>query len=155
MPESELLRFLAQVRADPALRQMIAGGLTADEVSLLAQERGFLVSGSNILRFDGQPGASSPRVRSRWTPVGGAGVDVKARRVKDAMSSFLIRRDDGINDGIAGQVFDSYEAAYAVVERYYADICCSDDREYYRIVDASEESVNDDQVADYSSLNLG
>ena len=24
-------------------------------------------------------------------------------------------------------------AAYAVVERYYADVCCSDDREYYRI----------------------
>jgi len=49
------------------------------------------------------------------------------------MSSYLIRRDDGISDGIAGQVFDSYDAAYAVVERYYADICCSDDREYYRI----------------------
>ena len=70
MPESELLRFLAQVRADPALRQMTAGGLTADEVSLLAQERGFLVSGSNILRFDGQPGASSPRGGSRWSPSG-------------------------------------------------------------------------------------
>ncbi len=50
------------------------------------------------------------------------------------MSSYLIRRDDGISDGIAGQVFDSYDAAYAVVERYYADMCCSDDREYYRIV---------------------
>ena len=61
------------------------------------------------------------------------------------MSSFLIRRDDGINDGIAGQVFDSYEAAYAVVERYYADICCSDDREYYRIepVDAPGEPALD------------
>jgi len=31
-------------------------------------------------------------------PVGGAGLDVKARRVKDAMSSYLIRRDDGIID---------------------------------------------------------
>ena len=56
MPESELLRFLAQVRADPALRQMIAGGLTADEVSLLAQERGFLVYGTEILGFHGQSG---------------------------------------------------------------------------------------------------
>jgi hypothetical protein len=26
-----------------------------------------------------------------------------------------------------------HDAAYAVVERYYADVCCSDDREYYRI----------------------
>ena len=28
----------------------------------------------------------------------GAGLDVKARRVKDAMSSYLVRRDDGIID---------------------------------------------------------
>ena len=55
------------------------------------------------------------------------------------MSSYLIQRDDGISDGIAGQVFDSYDAAYAVVERYYADMCCSDDREYYRIEVLSEE----------------
>ena len=34
------------------------------------------------------------------------------------MSSYRICRDDGISDGIAGQVFDSYDAAYAVVERY-------------------------------------
>jgi len=65
-----LLRFLALVSADPALRQMIAGTLTADEVSLLAQERGFLVSGSDILRIDGQPGASSPWAGTRWTPSG-------------------------------------------------------------------------------------
>ena len=55
------------------------------------------------------------------------------------MGSYLIRRDDGISDDIAGQVFYSYDAAYAVVERYYADICCSDDREYYRIEVLSEE----------------
>ena len=54
MPQSELLRFLAQVKADPALRQMMTDALTADEVSLLAQERGFLVSGSDILRSHGQ-----------------------------------------------------------------------------------------------------
>jgi hypothetical protein len=55
------------------------------------------------------------------------------------VSSYLIRRDDGTSDGIAGQVFNSYDAACAVVERYYADICCSDDREYYRIVDDGEQ----------------
>ena len=37
------------------------------------------------------------------------------------------------------KVFDSYDAAYEVVERYYADMCCSDDREYYRIEVLSEE----------------
>jgi len=55
------------------------------------------------------------------------------------MSSYRICRDDGISDGIAGQVFDSYDAADAVLERYHADVCCSDDHEYYRIVVVSEE----------------
>ena len=55
------------------------------------------------------------------------------------MSRYQILRDDGISDGIAGQVFASYDAAHAVLERYYADLCCSDDREYYRIVAAGEE----------------
>jgi hypothetical protein len=60
------------------------------------------------------------------------------------MSSYLIRCDDGISDGIAGQVFDSYNSAYEVVERYYADMCCSDDREFYRIVAAVEKCGPDD-----------
>ena len=63
------------------------------------------------------------------------------------MGSYLIRRDDGISDDIAGEVFDSYDAAYAVVERYYADICCSDDREYYRIEVLTEELPGSPQLA--------
>jgi hypothetical protein len=61
------------------------------------------------------------------------------------MRSYRICRDDDISEGIAGQVFDSYDAAYSVVERYYADTCCSDDREYYRIepVDAPGEPALD------------
>ena len=47
---------------------------------------------------------------------------------------FFISRDDGISDGIAGRGFATYEEAYAVLERYYGDLCCSDEREYYRIV---------------------
>ena len=54
MPQTELLRFLAHVKVDPTLRQRMADALTADEVSLLAQELGFQVSGSDILRFHGQ-----------------------------------------------------------------------------------------------------
>lgn len=53
------------------------------------------------------------------------------------MTRYVIRRDDGLSDAIAGQVFASYDEAYAVLERYYADICCSDDREYYRIEEAA------------------
>ncbi len=40
-------------------------------------------------------------------------------------------------DPIAGQYFDSYDAAYDVLERYYADLCCSDERSFYRIVEQS------------------
>jgi len=49
---------------------------------------------------------------------------------------YCIVRDDGGRDAIAGQRFDSYDEAYAVLERYYGDLCCSDDREFYRIVAA-------------------
>lgn len=54
VPQTELLRFLAHIRADQALQQRMADALTADEVSLLTQELGFQVSGSDILRFHGQ-----------------------------------------------------------------------------------------------------
>ena len=57
MPQSELLRFLARVSADAELQRKLVDALTADEVSLLAQELGFRVSGSDILRFHGQSAA--------------------------------------------------------------------------------------------------
>jgi predicted ribosomally synthesized peptide with nif11-like leader len=62
MPQSELLRFLAHVRSDAQLRQRLLDALTADEVSLLAQELGYRVSGSDILRFHGQS-ASGIRIQ--------------------------------------------------------------------------------------------
>ena len=49
------------------------------------------------------------------------------------MTRYVILRDDGLSDAIAGQVFTSYDEAYTVLERYYADFCCSDERESYRI----------------------
>lgn len=54
MPNTALLRFLAHVQADPALRQRVLDALTADEVSRIAQDLGYAVSGSDILRFHGQ-----------------------------------------------------------------------------------------------------
>jgi hypothetical protein len=53
------------------------------------------------------------------------------------MGRFSIVRDDGLRDAIAGQSFESYAAAYAVLERYHGDLCCSDEREYYRIEEES------------------
>ena len=49
------------------------------------------------------------------------------------MSPYRILRDDGCSDAIAGRRYASYDEAHAVLERYYADLCCSDEREYYRI----------------------
>ena len=51
------------------------------------------------------------------------------------MTRYTIQRDDGVRDDIAGRVFVSYDEAYTVLERYYGDLCCSDDREFYRIVE--------------------
>jgi hypothetical protein len=47
--------------------------------------------------------------------------------------SFRILRDDGTGDALTKQEFASYDEAHPVLERYYADLCCSDDRQYYRI----------------------
>jgi hypothetical protein len=60
------------------------------------------------------------------------------------ITRYRIVRDDGQLDSIAGQAFATYDAAYAVLERYYGDLCCSDEREYYRI---EEDSTAGDSVA--------
>ena len=60
------------------------------------------------------------------------------------MTRYRIVRDDGQPDTIAGQAFATYDAAYAVLERYYGDLCCSDEREYYSI----EEKSGPEALAD-------
>ena len=54
--------------------------------------------------------------------------------------AFVLVRDDGGNDALTRQLFTSYDEAYDVLERYYADLCCSDDRIFYRIVAADEQA---------------
>ena len=61
MSREQLQRFLAVVQRDPALKQRLLDAITADEVALLAQDMGYAVSGSDILRFNGQS-ASGVRV---------------------------------------------------------------------------------------------
>ena len=61
MSWDQLQRFFAAVQRDPALRQRLLDAITADEVALLAQDMGYAVSGSDILRFNGQS-ASGVRV---------------------------------------------------------------------------------------------
>ena len=42
-------------------------------------------------------------------------------------------RDDGIDDAITRLRFASYDEAYDELERFYGDLCCSDDRIEYLI----------------------
>ena len=42
-------------------------------------------------------------------------------------SHHRITRTDGQSDALTKQLFDSYDAAYDELERYYGDLCCSDD----------------------------
>jgi len=58
---------------------------------------------------------------------------------RETMTRYRIDRDDGQQDEIAGTTFASYDEAHAVLERYYGDLCCSDEREYYRIVAEATE----------------
>jgi predicted ribosomally synthesized peptide with nif11-like leader len=53
----QLRHFLSRVQRDPALRRQVEQATTADEVARLAQDLGFSVSGSDILRFSGQSAA--------------------------------------------------------------------------------------------------
>ena len=46
---------------------------------------------------------------------------------------FRICCDEGGEDAFTRQRFNSYDDAYDVLARYYADLCCSDERTYYRI----------------------
>ena len=61
MSFEQLRHFLSRVQRDPALKQQVQDATTADEVARIALELGFVVSGSDILRFSGQS-ASGVRV---------------------------------------------------------------------------------------------
>ena len=54
MTFEQFRHFLSRVQRDPALRRQVEEAITADEVAHLAQELGYSVSGSDILRFSGQ-----------------------------------------------------------------------------------------------------
>jgi len=52
--------------------------------------------------------------------------------------SIRIVRDDGQQDAITRRLYSHYDEAYDVLERFYADLCCSDERIEYSIVDDAE-----------------
>ena len=50
------------------------------------------------------------------------------------IQSIRIVRDDGQQDAITRRRYSHYDEAYDVLERFYADLCCSDERIEYSIV---------------------
>ena len=59
-------------------------------------------------------------------------------------SRHRIVRSDSTEDRLTRQRFDSYDAAYDELEKYYGDFCCSDDdRVDYTIICEGSESPHD------------
>ena len=57
-------------------------------------------------------------------------------------SRHRIVRSDRTDDHLTRQRFDSYDASYDELERYYGDFCCSDDdRVDYTIICESSDSA--------------
>ena len=48
--------------------------------------------------------------------------------------TYRIVRDDGVEDGLTRLHFSSHDEAYDELERFYGDLCCSDERVEYSIV---------------------
>ena len=57
-----------------------------------------------------------------------------------ATTTHRIVRSDGQHDGLTRQAFSSYDMAYEQLERYYGDLCCSDDDRIDYIIVAMNHS---------------
>lgn len=51
----------------------------------------------------------------------------------DRIQRVRVIRDDGIEDELTRRYYSTYDEAYDELERFYADLCCSDDRIEYSI----------------------
>ncbi len=58
-----------------------------------------------------------------------------------------ITRDDGEEDHVTSQLFQSYDDAHDRLNEIYGDTCCSDadyeERPYYEIVEATQSSTTE------------
>ena len=51
----------------------------------------------------------------------------------DRIQLVKVIRDDGVEDDLTRRNFCTYDEAYDELERFYGDLCCSDDRIEYSI----------------------
>ena len=54
MSFSEIKKFLKQMQLEDNLRKEVTSSATADDVALIAQRLGYIFSGDDLLRFNGQ-----------------------------------------------------------------------------------------------------
>ena len=50
----EIRKFLKQMQSEDNLRKEVTSSATADDVALIAQRIGYIFSGDDLLRFNGQ-----------------------------------------------------------------------------------------------------
>ena len=62
------------------------------------------------------------------------------REDAQATAPHRIVRSDGQQDDLTRQSFSSYDMAYEQLERYYGDLCCSDDDRIDYIIVAMNHS---------------
>lgn len=84
------------------------------------------VNGSGVFKFLG-PGSGAPLPPANCTSTREAALTGEAQTVR-------IVRDDGVEDELTRLYFSSYDEAYDELERFYGDLCCSDERVEYSIV---------------------
>ena len=54
MSFSEIRNFLKKMQSEDNLRKEVTSSATADDVALIAQRLGYIFSGDDLLRFNGQ-----------------------------------------------------------------------------------------------------
>ena len=52
-------------------------------------------------------------------------------------------RDDGVQDNLTSRCYSTYDEAYDELERFYGDLCCSDDRIEYSIKVSAEPQLHE------------
>ena len=52
---------------------------------------------------------------------------------RDQLQVVKVVRDDGVEDALTRRCYATYDEAYDELERFYGDLCCSDDRVEYSI----------------------
>ena len=54
MSFSEITKFLKEMQSNEELKKQVTSSATADDVALIGQKLGYIFSGEDLLRFNGQ-----------------------------------------------------------------------------------------------------